>query len=156
MTRTISFPKADGTRTARLIFLQKGDAWYSPRPLFVSVLAGGAEAAITALRDGARGRTDAVAVDASPEDLKVLRDAGGLGGSASKASLIQVFWGCSVLALLPKVDATLLSLASAAASFSGIVPVPSQLPGSNGSDEDDLSDEDSDAGAAGASTFSQI
>ena len=159
MTKKFSLPRPDGSRTQPLILLKKADAWLCPRALLVAALAGGSDGAVTALRDGARGR-EGVTVEASPDELKVLRDLGGLGGSASKAALIEMVWGCGVLAKLPGADAGLLALALGQALFVGISPVPSELPSAPETDDDVTSDGEDDAlgapGAGGASPSSVL
>ena len=153
ISKKFSLPRPDGSRTQPLILLKKADAWLCPRSLLVAALAGGSDGAVTALRDGAKGREGAV-VEASPDELKVLRDMGGLGGSASKAALVEMAWGCGVLGKLPGADAGLLALALGQASFVGISPIPSELPSAPETDDDVTSDGEDDAldvlGAGGA------
>ena len=152
ITKKFTLPKADGTRTPQLFVVKKSDTWFAPRNLLVSVLGSGSDAAVAALRDRARG-ADGVAVDASSEELKVLRDSSAVGTNASKAVLIKMAWGCGVLQSLPHADAPLLRMAVASALME-MKPVPSELPAPE-NDEDDASDsdvDDEDGEAAGSAS----
>ena len=150
VTKKFSLPRPDGSRTQALVLVSKANGWSCPRALLVAALAPcGSESAVTALRDGARGH-DGAAVEATADELKTLRNIGGLGGSASKAVLIDMAWGCGVLSKLPGADAALLALAMGMTHFTGITPVPSELPEAPEAEEDNASDvEDGAAGAPG-------